>query len=88
LPGSRTQDLKTESSFSFRHKNQNCYLPLGFITVLDAEEARRVEKDPVCGMDVDGKTARYTSSYKGKTYYFCSEICRRTFDNSPSRYAR
>ena len=47
-----------------------------------------MEKDPVCGMDVDRKTARYTSSYKGKTHYFCSEMRKRMFDNSSSRYAR
>ena len=28
-------------------------------------------KDPVCGMDVDIKTAPAKSEYKGKTYYFC-----------------
>ncbi|MFC1968978.1 YHS domain-containing protein [Chloroflexota bacterium] len=41
-------------------------------------------KDPVCGMDVDEKTAAATSEYKGKTYYkevpivsFLEELMRR-----------
>ena len=46
-----------------------------------------MKKDPVCGMMVDEKTARHTSSYEGKTYYLCSEMCKRTFDKAPSRYA-
>ncbi len=26
--------------------------------------------DPVCKMDVDEATAKFTAEYKGKTYYF------------------
>jgi Cu+-exporting ATPase len=38
-------------------------------------------------MQVDPATAAATSEYKGKTYYFCSESCKRRFDASPSQYA-
>jgi YHS domain-containing protein len=31
-----------------------------------------MDKDPVCGMDVDEATARHTTEYKGQTYYFCA----------------
>ncbi|MDH5362819.1 MAG: YHS domain-containing protein [Aigarchaeota archaeon] len=47
-----------------------------------------MRKDPICGMDVVEKTARHTSSYEGKTYYFCSEMCKRTFDKTPNKYAK
>jgi YHS domain-containing protein len=47
-----------------------------------------MEKDPVCGMDVDPKTAEYTSIYQGKTYYFCSPGCKRDFDKEPQKYAK
>lgn len=43
-------------------------------------------KDPICGMDVDETTARYTSEYQGKTYYFCAPGCKRTFDADPQQY--
>ena len=43
-------------------------------------------KDPVCGMDVDPKTASAKSEYMGKTYYFCSPGCKRTFDANPAKY--
>jgi Cu+-exporting ATPase len=29
-------------------------------------------KDPVCGMNVDEKTANLKSEYMGKAYYFCN----------------
>jgi YHS domain-containing protein len=45
-----------------------------------------MEKDPVCGMDVDPKTAAGKSEYLGKTYYFCSPGCKRDFDKEPQKY--
>jgi YHS domain-containing protein len=44
-------------------------------------------KDPICGMNVDEKTAKLKSDYKGKTYYFCSQMCKTTFDKNPTKYA-
>jgi len=35
--------------------------------------------DPICKTIVDEKTA-FKSSYKNKDYYFCSENCRKKFD--------
>jgi YHS domain-containing protein len=43
--------------------------------------------DPICRMSVDEQTARYTSVYKGMTYYFCAPGCKRKFDESPEQYA-
>jgi len=45
-------------------------------------------KDPVCGMNVDEKTAKIKSEYKGKTYYFCASGCKSTFDKNPSKYVK
>jgi YHS domain-containing protein len=45
-------------------------------------------KDPVCGMAVDEKTAKWTSTYAGKAYYFCCEGCKKAFDRDPARYAK
>ena len=47
-----------------------------------------MEKDPVCGMDVDPKTATAKSSYQGKTYYFCGMEDKNTFDKAPQRYVK
>jgi YHS domain-containing protein len=43
-------------------------------------------QDPVCKMTVDEKTAAATSSYKGKTYYFCAKGCKERFDKEPEKY--
>jgi len=39
--------------------------------------------DPVCGMQIDPAKAANKSDYKGKTYYFCSDHCKTTFDDNP-----
>jgi len=45
-----------------------------------------MEKDPVCGMDVDPAQSAGTSEYQGKTYYFCGPGCKKAFDQEPERY--
>ena len=42
--------------------------------------------DPVCKMKVDEATAKWTSEYKGQTYYFCSPGCKEAFDQNPEHY--
>lgn len=44
--------------------------------------------DPVCGMQVDERTAAGRSEHEGQTYYFCSAGCKEKFDQDPARYAR
>jgi Cu(I)/Ag(I) efflux system membrane fusion protein len=48
-------------------------------------------KDPVCGMDVDEAKARAAGKLVergGRTFFFCSDQCRRRFESSPDRFAR
>ncbi len=45
-------------------------------------------KDPVCGMNVDEKNSQYHSQHNGKQYSFCSEQCKKKFDQQPEQYAR
>ena len=42
-------------------------------------------KDPVCGMDVDPKTA-LKAEHMGQTYYFCSAGCKAAFEKDPMKY--
>ena len=44
-------------------------------------------KDPVCGMMVDEKKAKFKSDYNGKTFYFCAPTCKVTFDKNPAKYS-
>jgi len=45
-------------------------------------------KDPVCGMNVDEKTAKYKSEHMGRTYYFCNKSCKETFDKNTKKYVK
>ncbi len=42
--------------------------------------------DPVCGMEVDEKSAAATYEYKGQTYYFCAPGCKAAFEEDPEKY--
>lgn len=45
-----------------------------------------MRKDPVCGMTVDPNRAAGKSEYQGSTYYFCSQGCKRKFDQNANQY--
>jgi Cu+-exporting ATPase len=42
--------------------------------------------DPVCKMTIEDKDAAARSTYKGKTYYFCSKPCKADFDKDPESF--
>ncbi|HET9460208.1 MAG TPA: heavy metal translocating P-type ATPase [Sphingomicrobium sp.] len=43
-------------------------------------------RDPVCGMAVDTRTARFRHEIADATYYFCSQGCLDKFKSDPDRY--
>ena len=47
-----------------------------------------MQRDPVCGMDVDEKNAAGKSEHNGQQYYFCSTQCKQQFDQNPNQYTR
>ena len=47
-----------------------------------------MERDVVCGMQVDPAKAAAKSEYNGKTYYFCSNSCKTKFDQDPAKYVK
>jgi Cu(I)/Ag(I) efflux system membrane fusion protein len=52
-----------------------------------AESSNKTAKDPVCGMNVDPKaTDAIKTQYGGRTYYFCSEKCKKDFQANPDKY--
>jgi len=42
--------------------------------------------DPVCGMEVDTETARFSVEHDGQKYYFCSRGCMLDFQEDPDKY--
>jgi YHS domain-containing protein len=60
-------------------------------TVSSAEASNKevvMERDVICGMQVDPAKAAGKSDYNGKTYYFCSNACKTKFDADPGKYAK
>ncbi len=45
-------------------------------------------KDPVCGMMVNPQHAEASMNYKGRTYYFCSVLCKTLFEREPEKYLK
>jgi len=44
--------------------------------------------DPVCFAMVDEDPAQFRSSYKDREYYFCTNFCKKKFDENPKKYTR
>lgn len=42
--------------------------------------------DPVCLMDVDPTTARWSTEFDGRTFYFCAPACKKAFERDPQAY--
>ncbi len=42
--------------------------------------------DPICLTEIDENEAPAKSVYKGQTFYFCAESCKRTFEEDPEKY--
>ena len=47
-----------------------------------------MERDPVCGMEVDPAEADVQTVFEGRSYYFCSEECLSEFEREPQKYVR
>jgi xanthine dehydrogenase accessory factor len=60
-----------------RRTSKDVHLPV------PKQEAR----DPICGMTVEVRAAKYKSEFQGASFYFCCGGCKQTFDKQPDKYA-
>jgi P-type Cu+ transporter len=51
-----------------------------------SDQPAPLERDPVCGMDVNSATAKYLHEHSGKNYYFCCAGCADKFKADPTKY--
>ncbi|MGD2127493.1 MAG: YHS domain-containing protein [Desulfobacteraceae bacterium] len=42
--------------------------------------------DPVCGMNVPPGRVHLITSYRGRSFFFCAEDCRKAFELNPDAY--
>jgi P-type Cu+ transporter len=45
-----------------------------------------MERDPVCGMEVNPAIAKFKLEQAGKSYFFCSQSCAQKFELQPEKY--
>jgi PKD repeat protein len=62
-------------------EGNNTITKYGYITVDSSKVV-----DVVCKMKIYKITAKFTSEYKGTTYYFCMAGCKAKFDSNPEKY--
>ena len=48
----------------------------------------KLERDPVCGMNVNPTSTKHTHNHGGKNYYFCCAPCVEKFKADPETYLR
>ena len=48
--------------------------------------APALERDPVCGMNVNPATTKHAHEHAGKNYYFCCAACAEEFKTNPQTY--
>src|SRR5580698_4235711 len=46
----------------------------------------KLERDPVCGMQVDPACASAKVEHVGRTYFFCCSGCAKKFIDAPEKY--
>lgn len=47
---------------------------------------RPLEIDPVCGMELPREAAACETYDEDQHFYFCSDACKRRFEQEPARY--
>lgn len=65
-----------------------CWRPCVLRCRVELLKGEFMERDIVCGMQVDPAKAAGKSEHSGKTYYFCSPVCKKKFDASPDQYTK
>lgn len=51
-----------------------------------SQKEAQLINDPVCGMPLETRTAKFYKPYRGGMYYFCSEECQEKFEQDPEKY--
>ena len=49
-------------------------------------KARKIVIDPVCGAEVDPRTAPFSADFKGTLFHFDSQECKGAFEKNPDRF--
>lgn len=88
VPEKKPEQKPVDASEDAPHNNnQPAKAKEGTTMDMNMNGSASTVKDPVCGMMIDPKTAAGSQDYNGKTYYFCSDNCAKSFAADPAKYA-
>lgn len=67
------------------------YKPVGMTATVQIggtqiQSAMKLDRDPVCGMNVDAAKAAASLTHEGSSYYFCCRSCADKFEAEPQKY--
>jgi class 3 adenylate cyclase len=65
---------------------KNVSKPVSIYEIVTNSENTKTKIDPVCKMQVDTTNSQTLTTYKNKTYFFCSEDCYKKFIINPVIY--
>jgi Cu(I)/Ag(I) efflux system membrane fusion protein len=85
----KAESPKLPSAAHGGHEKHAAPVAAGAAKDAPAAESDDLPIDPVCGMVVpppEAKAAGRVSVYKGKTYYFCADMCKQRFDGNPESF--
>jgi YHS domain-containing protein len=49
---------------------------------------KQMPRDPVCGVILNEKTAKYKITHDGETYFFCSVKCKKKFKRNREKFTK
>ncbi len=52
------------------------------------KEEPKCNVDPVCNMDLTAEHGKFAYDFEEETYYFCSELCKKSFVANPAQYVQ
>jgi YHS domain-containing protein len=50
------------------------------------KQGEAMTTDPVCGTEIDDKKAEFQTQFAGRKYFFCSDECRKEFEEQPEDF--
>lgn len=87
LAGAAVTSVDASADVSSEISHQHMEMKEGSAMNMNMNASANAVKDPVCAMMIDPKSAAASQDYNGKTYYFCSDNCAKSFGADPAKYA-
>jgi YHS domain-containing protein len=72
---------------SYLHDELDRHRLVEIVAGIDEAYSGRLDRDPVCGVEISRDSAVAAEEYRGTMYYFCGGDCLEAFVRNPARHA-